>query len=283
MNRPPFPAPLVAPARSGLPVLLSVPHSGRHYSTWLLEQARGGISSLEPLEDPLVDRLVWRAQALGIGSVIARTPRAAIDCNRSLSEVDSATVAVPPDGDPGPRARGGLGIVPGRTPRDGELWRRKVTRQELERRLQEAYHPYHEAIAEGLAAMKQRHGMALLLDCHSMPARAPALPRVVLGDRHGTSCARWLGDLARQTVEQAGFSVSFNDPYAGGWIVERHGAPANEVHALQVELDRGIYLGAGLRRPGPDFDRAARMLETLARTLGQALLDHGRALPIAAE
>lgn len=283
MERPPLPAPLVAPARSGLPVLLSVPHSGRHYSDWLLGQARGGLQSLEPLEDPLVDRLVWRAQALGIGAVIARTPRAAIDCNRSPAELDPATVAVPPDGDPGPRARGGLGIIPGRTPRDGELWRRKVTRQELERRLEEAYHPYHAAVSDGLAALKRRYGVAMLLDCHSMPPRAAEMPRIVLGDRHGASCARWLGDLAKRTIEEAGYTAAFNDPYAGGWIVERHGQPADNVHALQVELDRSIYLGAGLRRPSRSFDAVARLLEALARTLGKALLGQGSALPIAAE
>lgn len=264
-------------------MLLSVPHSGRHYSDWLLDQARGGLRSLEPLEDPLVDRLVWRVQALGIGAVIARAPRAAIDCNRSPQEVDTATVAIPPDGDPGPRARGGLGLVPGRTPRDGELWRRKVTRQELERRLGEAYHPYHAAIAQGLAALKERHGVALLLDCHSMPPRDPSMPRVVLGDRHGASCGRWVSDLARLTIEQAGYSTTFNHPYAGGWIVEQHGRPAEDIHAIQVELDRSLYLGTSLRRPGPSFDTVARMLETLAATLGRALLDSRQALPVAAE
>jgi N-formylglutamate amidohydrolase len=266
-----------------LPVLLSVPHSGRHYPGWLLAQARGGLRTLEPLEDPLVDRLVWRAQALGLGAVIAQAPRAAIDCNRSPKELDPAVIAVAPDGDPGPRARGGLGLVPGRTPRDGELWRRKVSRQVLELRLDEAYWPYHAAVASGLDALRQRHGAALLLDCHSMPPRGDGAAKVVLGDRHGRSCGRWLGDLARVTLEQAGFPPAFNDPYAGGWIVEHHGRPDRQVHALQVELDRGLYLDATLRRAGTRFDQVARLLETLARTLGEALRDSCSPAAIAAE
>lgn len=283
MDRTPLPKPIVVQARSSLPILLSIPHSGRHYPGWLLAQARGGLRSLEPLEDPLVDRLVWRAQGLGVASVTAQTPRAAIDCNRSPLELDPATIAVSPDSDPGPRARGGLGLVPGRTPRDGELWRAKISAKELERRLDEAHRPFHDTIAMLLEKLVRRHGTALLLDCHSMPARDKALPPVVLGDRHGRSCARWLAELARLTCERAGFPAVFNDPYAGGWIVERHGRPEAGVHALQIELDRGLYLDSRMRQPGQGFDRVAKLLETLTRTLGQALLDSCSDMPLAAE
>lgn len=283
MDRTPLPRPIIAAPRSDLPVLLSVPHSGREYPGWLLAEARGGVRTLEPLEDPLIDRLAWRARGMGVGAVIAQAPRAAIDCNRSPQELDPGIIAAPPAGDPGPRARGGLGLVPGRTPRDGDLWRRKVSRDELERRLDEAYRPYHRALAEELARLRRRYGVALLLDCHSMPPRSQVLPRIVLGDRHGRSCGRWLGELARLTCEQAGFSTAFNDPYAGGWIVERHGRPDEGTHALQLELDRSLYLDASLRKPGPGFDAVARLLETLSRTLGEALIGTSRPTAIAAE
>lgn len=282
MTRSPLSPPLLLPATGALPVLLSIPHSGRDYPSWLLAESRRGLPSLEPLEDPLVDRLAWRAIGLGLPAVIARTPRAAIDCNRSGDELDPATVSMPPGPDPGPRARGGLGLIPGRTPRDGELWRRKLSVKELEGRKAEAWAPYHQAVAAGLETLRRRFGEVLLLDCHSMPPRGGKHPPVVLGDRHGRSAGRWLGDLARRTVEGAGLTAAFNDPYAGGWIVEHHGRPEAGIHALQVEIDRAHYLDPALRHPGPGFDRMARLLETLARTLGEALLER-TAIPIAAE
>lgn len=272
----------VLPGRGRLPLLLSVPHSGRDYPRWLLDLSRRGGASLEPLEDPFVDRLVWRVQALGVGAVIARAPRAAIDCNRSPAELDTSIVAAAPDGDPGIRARSGLGIVPARTPQHGELWRRKVTRGDYEARIAQVHAPYHQALADELAALHRAHAEVLLLDCHSMPPRAGTAPSIVLGDRHGASCAPWLGDLARRSIEQAGVPAAFNDPYAGGWIVERHGRPAEGIHALQIEIDRRLYLDQALRQPGPGFDGIARLLESLAATLGEALLDRHR-LPLAAE
>lgn len=282
MTRSPLPPPLLLPATGGLPVLLSIPHSGREYPRWLLSEARRGLSALQPLEDPLVDRLAWRAIALGLPAVIARTPRAAIDCNRSPDEIDPTTISMPPGVDPGARARGGLGLIPGRTPRDGELWRRKLSVTELEVRKAEAWSPYHDAVASELARLRHRFGEVLLLDCHSMPPCGARQPPVVFGDRHGRTAGRWLGDLARRTVEAEGLGVAFNDPYAGGWIVEHHGRPETGVHALQLEIDRGCYLDRSLRSPGPGFSRFADLLEKLARTLGEALLDRG-ALPVAAE
>ena len=190
-------------------------------------------------------------------------------------------VAVPPGEDPGPRARGGLGIVPARTPQDGELWKRKVTVRELERRIAQAHRPYHEGLAVAIESAMARHGEIVLLDCHSMPPRA-GQAEVVIGDRFGRSAAPWLGDLARRTAEQSGFSAAMNDPYAGGWIVERHGRPADGVHAIQIEIDRAVYLDSAMSRPGPGFDRASRLLEALARQLGEALLQR-QALKAAAE
>jgi N-formylglutamate amidohydrolase len=274
--------PLLLPATGGLPVLLSIPQSGRDYPPWLLSEARRGVSALEPLEDPWVDRLAWRAIGLGLPAVIARTPRAAIDCNRSPDEIDPSTVSMPPGVDPGPRARGGLGLVPGRTPKDGDLWRRKLSISELEVRKAEAWTPYHNALTQALDSLQTRFGEVLLLDCHSMPPRAAKHPPIVIGDRHGRSAGRWLGDLARRTVEERGFKAAFNDPYAGGWIVEHHGRPAAGVHALQLEIDRAWYLDRSLRHPGPGFARCADLLQNLARNLGEALLGRA-ALPVAAE
>lgn len=269
--------PIVHPARNALPVLISVPHSGRAYPNWLDGLARRGRASLEPLEDPLVDRLAWRAIADGVGAIIAQAPRAMIDCNRAEHEVDPAVVDSPLAGQLGPRARGGLGIIPGRTARDGFLWRRAVTGSEFKARLDAAHRPYHAALAEALESLVAKHGVAMLLDCHSMPPRPGGRPQIVIGDRHGHSASPHVAAVAERIARDHGYSVQRNEPYAGGWIVERHGNPKSNVHALQIEIDRRCYLGADLRTPGAGFDRVSIFLAALAAQLGGYLLDNGAA------
>jgi N-formylglutamate amidohydrolase len=253
-----------------VPVLLSVPHSGRDYPQWLLANAAGGRAALESLEDPLVDRLAWRALAGGIGAVVAQAPRAAIDCNRAADEVNPAVIADAASEAVGVRARGGLGIVPSRTLPHGRLWRRPIDQAELDRRIAEAHAPFHAALAEALERLVEAHGRALLIDCHSMPSRK-GQAEIVFGDRHGGSAAPWLAAEAAAIAGADGWSTALNDPYAGGYVVERHGRPERGVHALQVEIDRSCYLAANRRGPGPGFDRAARLIERLAFGLAAAL------------
>ena len=262
-------------------MLLSVPHSGRQYPSWLTDLSRGGRVSLQALEDPFVDRLVWRAVELGCGAVIARAPRAAIDCNRAEDELDPSVIADASARGIGPRARGGLGIVPARTHKDGYLWRRAISQAQLEERLEAAHRPYHAALGEELAAIRARHGAALLIDCHSMPPPDGRAPSIVIGDRHGRSARPWVTMEAMTLVRAMGYEARLNDPFAGGHVVDRHGRPGLGIHAVQVEIDRRLYLDDPMREPGPGFDSIARLIEGLAAGLGEALL--GRQAPAAAE
>lgn len=264
--------PLVHMPRGDLPVLLSVPHSGRDYPEWLLELASGGRRALASLEDPFVDRLAWRALNRGVGAVIARAPRAAVDCNRAEDEIDPSVI----EGGRGERltarARGGLGIIPARTSQFGYLWRRAVGRDDLHHRLEQAHRPYHRAIEELLGQIVDRFGCALLLDCHSMPSPAAGGPEIVIGDRRGRSSGWWVSSEALRVARDCDFEVGFNDPFAGGHVVERHGCPARNVHALQLEIDRGLYLDEAHREPGPGFDQLASFIETLVVRLGEHLV-----------
>jgi N-formylglutamate amidohydrolase len=260
-------------------VLISVPHAGRHYPDWLLDLSKHGRKSLEMLEDPLVDRLVWRALGKGAGAVIAQAPRAAIDCNRAEDEIDPAIIHGHGRTRPSPRARGGLGIVPSRTAAHGHLWRQPIGANEFRRRVDQAYAPYHGAIEEQLRTLASRFGCALLLDCHSMPP-AKGAAQVVFGDRFGRSSAPWLMSEALSVATGAGFTAAANDPFAGGHILDRHGSPQNGIHAIQVEVDRRCYLDRS-GDPGGRFDDVASLFESLATRLGAALLE--RRLPEAAE
>lgn len=270
MPHPALPAPALHPARNGWPLLLSIAHAGRDYPQWLAASAHDGRAALEPLEDPLVDRLAWRALAAGFGAVVALSPRAAIDCNRAEDDLDPALIDGAPPAPAEGRARLGLGLIPSRTACHGPLWRRRLSRADVEARLDQAHRPFHAAIAAALAGLRATHNSALLLDLHSMPHR-PGQAQIVVGDRHGSSGAPWLAALAMQIAEGRGFTVAHNVPYAGGHIVARHGRPAANVHALQVEIDRSAYCQRDARTPGPGFERVATLIAALAVGLGEAV------------
>ena len=254
-----------------LPVLLSVPHSGRDYAAALVDASRLGRTSLERLEDPLVDELVMGALDRGVGAIIARAPRALIDINRGEDELDPRAVAGRAGPAPTPRSRAGLGLLPTRLAALGELWRAPISEAELARRLGEVHRPYHAALEQELAELSAQWGEVLLIDCHSMPPRPRGEANVVIGDRHGSSAAPWVGEAATRIAAQLGFSVARNSPFAGGHIVERHGDPARGVHAIQVEVDRSSYCLRDARTPGPGFGRVMRLFEALSEELGDLL------------
>lgn len=256
-----------APAR--LPVLLSVPHAGRLYSPALLAASRLSVSALSILEDPLVDRLIGRGIEAGAAAIVAHPPRAEIDLNRSLADLDPAMVSPPPPGAVASRrANAGLGLIPSRLATHGAIWRRPLARAEVDRRIAHVHEPYHQAIADELARLRARFGVAVLLDCHSMPPRAGS--GVVLGDRHGTSCAPALVEAVERACAGFGLPATRNDPYAGGEIAARHGRPAAGIHAIQIEIDRAQYLSRDLRRPGPGFARIADLIAAIVDAVADA-------------
>ncbi len=273
--------PIVQSSRGSLPLLLSVPHSGRDYPEWLLESASGGKTALATLEDPLVDRLIWRALNRGCAAVIARAPRAAVDCNRAEDDIDPSVIDGPARGRVTVRARGGLGIVPSRTQQHGFLWRRPISPLQLEERLDQVHRPYHDAIDDQLAKLVDRFGCALLIDCHSMPPPQKGSAPIVFGDSHGRTCDAWVSCQAVDIARRFNFMAALNDPFAGGHVIERHGRPERNIHALQIEVDRRSYLDQSLKKPGAGFDHVAALIDGLSAELAEELL--GRQFATAAE
>lgn len=272
----------IGPERPVSPVVLSIPHAGRDYRPELLRAARLPQAALEGLEDRLVDRLVWRATANGATAFVARTPRAEIDLNRDEREIDPASVSPPlPSGSlvQSARTRGGIGLVPSRIVGLGPIWRERITRAELDRRITRIHRPWHTAIEAALIHARNRFGGAILLDCHSMPPRAPRegamaapLATVIFGDRHGATINGDLLDAACEAARTLGYRTACNAPYAGGYTVSRHGKPRQGIHALQIELDRSLYLDRDLRGPGPGFEGVCRLIAAVAGALEERLL-----------
>lgn len=276
-----------------MPVLLAAPHAGRAYPAEFGEIMRNQAASCVRLEDRFVDIVADAvARETGAALLVAHAPRAMIDLNRAPDDIDwDMVVGGPPERRvrhaAGRRARSGLGLVPRRLPGLGELWRRRLSYDELAARIEQVHQPYHAALAAGLEQLRDRWGAALLIDLHSMPPLGPkrghdAAPDFVVGDRFGASCDAALSAAAFDHFSLAGRRVAHNRPYAGGYVLDRHGASTRGVHAMQVEVCRSTYLDAQLREPGPGLASVVRVLAGLVRRMAEELAA-GRSLPQAAE
>lgn len=269
------------------PVILSVPHAGRAYPPDLADDCRFPADRLLPLEDRLADQLATSAFKAGFTGVVATTPRAVIDLNRAERDMDPGMLTRPMDAQPilSAKARGGLGLVPRRTAALGDLWRRRFSPEEIAGRIDTHHRPYHNRLETLMEAARRRHGTVILLDIHSMPPllqdgiRTP--PQIVVGDRFGRSASSVLTEIAGATFEAAGLRVAYNAPYAGGHILDRHSAPADGLHAIQLEFDRRLYLDPSLRMAGEGLKDMARLLRQVAERLAEAVTRFS--LPIAAE
>ena len=287
---------LQMPAASPIPVLVAAPHGGRSYPEGVTSAMREPAWSALRLEDRYIDR-VAAALARETGAVLltAQAPRAMLDLNRSDEDVDwgmvtGAKPAAPRNSFANRRARSGLGLVPRRLSGLGELWRRPLTRAELDRRIEGIHRPYHRMLAGQLEHLRDQWGAALLIDLHSMPPLrdgpdGAAGAHFVIGDRFGTSCDARLSSIALEALGGEGGVAVHNRPYSGGYVLDRHAAPSRDIHAMQVEVCRSIYLDRAMREAGPGLPalvgRLARAVRLLAEEIAQ--IGRGHRLPIAAE
>ncbi len=272
---------------SPIPVVIAVPHAGRGYTGSLIERMRNpGFAALR-LEDRYVDRLAEGvARQTGAKLLVAHAPRAMIDLNRGSDDVDWEMFGQRARRDvdsytPGRRARSGLGLIPRRLPGIGELWKRWHDEDELTARIEGIHEPYHRCLGEVLERVRARWGAALLLDLHSMPPLAlrggQPPPEFVLGDRFGVSCHGSLIGSSFTYLAEMRRGAAHNRPYAGGYVLERHAAPAKGLHAMQLEIDRSSYLDARLAEPGRGFAAMVHLLAGLVRRLAANVAELGRA------
>lgn len=264
------------------PLVLAVPHAGRSYPAEALAQARLPRAALETIEDRHADLLVEAAVRGGAVAIVARVARVYVDLNRDPRELDAAIVrgdaaAVGAIGSA--KVAGGLGVIPSRIAAGGAVWREPLDAAEIAHRIETVHRPYHTALEAALDAAQAAHGIAVLIDCHSMPPLGPGGARVVLGDRHGgTADARFVR-AAGVAARRRGLGVAYNRPYAGGFTLTRHARPAHGRHAFQIELDRSLYLGPALLEPGEGLAGARELIGEIAR----AVLDEAGGLALAAE
>lgn len=267
---------LIEPLRRTAPLVFASPHSGRRYPAELLALSRTGLLSLRRSEDIYVDELFAGAAAHGAAVLSATVARAYVDLNRDPAELDpemfeerlphAAATATP-------RVQAGLGAIP-RVTGDGQpIYRRKLSLADAHRRIEAVHRPYHVKLRDLVEETRERFGCAVLIDCHSMPscARGAHSPDIVLGDRFGASCHPSVTALAEATLRRLGYRVTRNAPFAGGHTTQAYGRPSARVHALQIEINRALYVDersldrtSGFARIRADMGRLAEALSAAA-------------------
>lgn len=268
-----------APRVQSAPFVLCSPHSGRVYPRQFLAQSRLDPQTLRKSEDCFVDELFQGAAELGVPLIAACFPRAYLDVNREPYELDPELFA-----DPLPeyancrsvRVVGGLGTI-ARIVADGEeIYRTRLGVEEGLARVEQLYFPFHAALQSLVAETKAQFGYCVLIDCHSMPSAQMAQssgprPDFVLGDRFGAACDPKLTRYLRDTLAIEGYDVQLNRPYAGGYITEHYGRPYRSVHAVQMEINRALYLDEARFTPSQGFARLKLDLTRIAGMVFSAI------------
>ena len=281
------PVEILVPKALRSPLVLSSPHSGSVYPASFLAAARLDALALRRSEDAHVDALFAGAQAVGAPLLKALFPRAFLDVNREPFELDPRMFS---DRLPAfvntrsMRVAGGLGTIARIVGESQEIYRGKMTAEAGLRRIASLYQPYHGALMGLMEQAHQGFGMAVLVDCHSMPSLTAASggsERIradfVLGDRYGTSCDPLLMATAESELRRLGYVVQRNKPYAGGFITEHYGQPARNAHALQIEVNRALYMNETTLERVAGFDSIVTDIEACIAALSDAALDIGSA------
>ncbi len=279
---PPFD--VIEPDVLATPLVFSSPHSGSVYPQRFLASARLDSMTLRRSEDAYVDELFAGVVARGAPLVRARFPRAYLDLNREPYELDPRMFDARLPGFANTRSvrvAGGLGTIARVVGDSQEIYAHRLKVDEVLARIEKLYKPYHRALQALLARARQAFGLAVLIDCHSMPSISTLpLPDsadrkikadFVLGDRYGTSCETELIDCVEYELRQLGYTILRNKPYAGGFITEHYGDPANNFHAMQIEVNRGLYMDERSLIKAERFAQIADDVSKVVENLGRRI------------
>lgn len=271
----PPPFEIAEPAIWRSPIIFNSPHSGSVYPEQFLSASRIDLAGLRRSEDSFMDELIGGLTDAGFPVVRVNFPRSYVDVNREPYELDPRmfTGRLPSFANTrSMRVAGGLGTIP-RVVGDGEeIYRERLGVDDALGRIELLYKPYHRALRRLIHKAHQTFGTVILVDCHSMPSTGispdePKRPDIVIGDRYETSCAPQLPNIIDDVMRSLGYSLARNKPYAGGFITEHYGNPASGLHAVQLELNRAIYMDERRRERGPRFRQVAADFLTLADAL----------------
>ncbi|MEE2944110.1 MAG: N-formylglutamate amidohydrolase [Pseudomonadota bacterium] len=258
-------------------VVFASPHSGNDYPDWFLRRSILNAMSIRSSEDAFVDRLFEAAPEFGAPILKAGAPRAFVDYNRSSEELDPALIAGVKWTGNNPRIASGLGVIPRVVSNARPIYRGKLRIDEAESRLTNYWHPYHNVLKSLIQEAEVEFGRAILIDCHSMPHEAlenvrlknGKRPEIVLGDRFGASAHPEIVEEIEAAFKAVGFVVSRNTPFAGAYVTQHYGRPSRRHHAVQVEIDRSLYMDEARIAPNSQFDDVRRALRSVTEQIAR--------------
>ena len=269
-------------------VVFASPHSGAAYPAAFLRASVLDRHSIRSSEDAFVDRLFDMVPSCGSPLLSANVPRAFVDLNRGPDELDSALIEGVRRRGHNPRVASGLGVIPRVVANGKAIYRGKMARSLAEQRIAQYWQPYHTVLQSLLDEAHGRFGQAILVDCHSMPHEAmdgmkrtkQGRPDIVLGDRFGAAASGDIVDQIEAAFASAGLKVARNTPFAGAYVTQAYGRPSRRQHAVQVEIDRSLYMDEQKIRPNGDFKAFRVLMQKVAAEI--ALIGYEQ-IPLAAE
>jgi N-formylglutamate amidohydrolase len=266
---------LYSPAVQSTCVIFASPHSGRAYSAAFLAQTKLNSHAIRSSEDAYMDELFADAPSHGAPLIAARTPRAYVDFNRAPEELDPALIEGVRRISPNPRVASGLGVIPrvvagGRVIYDG-----KISLEQAHARITQHWRPWHDRLQTLLDESARLFGQSVLIDCHSMPHEAldnitGPRPDVVIGDRFGASASPALVEEVSAALSDAGLRCVRNAPFAGAYVAQHYGKPGRHQHAIQIEVDRALYMNEQTLEKRADFDDLRRLMGAVAARIAAA-------------
>jgi N-formylglutamate amidohydrolase len=272
-------------AERASPIVVTSPHSGCDYPAAFLAASRLSAHDLRQSEDMYVDALFSEAANFGATLISARYPRSFVDLNRSANEIDPNLVEddLPIHREQSlPRVQAGLGTIPRIVAEDTPIYDDKLSIVDIAQRMREIYHPFHATLEREVTSLHNSFGAALLVDAHSMPSLATrnSAPRnrsaqidIVLGNCHGRACSERVTDFVNQYFRRSGYTIALNRPYAGGYITSHFGRPHTASHAIQIEINRALYMNEASYEMTANFDSLKADLSGLVAALTAAWRD----------
>lgn len=266
---------LLRPTERTSAVVFASPHSACDYPEWFVRRSLLDAHSIRSSEDAFVDKLFESAPRYGAPFLVAGAPRAFLDLNRDATELDPALIRGVPKAMHNPRVASGLGVIPRVVSNGRPIYEGKMPLSEAEARIEKYWRPYHTQLQALLDESREIFGRAILIDCHSMPHEAVSSvarsglsrPEIVLGDRFGASAEAEIVDRIEEIFVGAGLRVARNAPFAGAYVTRHYGRPARKQHAIQIEIDRALYLDEKQILPNSNFDSFKALIDSVVSEL----------------